>query len=105
MARLDDEARLHAQTAELLWAAEDRALRIRHVNDVLARVDPLEVVEMQREKAALIVVEQAQRLDVELGLKAEARRGYEQAIRFFPNTRWAIMARQRLERMESGKEG
>ena len=62
-------------------------------------------IQTELEKAALIILHQADRRYDELDLKASAIEEYRQVIEYFPSTLGARKARQRLARIEKGLEG
>lgn len=103
--RLDAEAQVHQQLADALWQAERRAQRLARANAILAAPDAFQVIQSHRDQAALTTLEQADRLLHQLKLTDEAKHEYEQAIRLFPETPGAAVARQRLQAMNSEKEG
>ncbi len=49
--------------------------------------------------AAAVLVCQADRLEHEFNEPADAARSYREAIRLFPQTPWAMVARERLAAM------
>lgn len=56
---------------------------------------------LKTEEAACVLVQYADRLRLELQLEAQARAQYEEVLRLFPETRWARVARERLEESEA----
>jgi len=103
LARLDIDARIHLELAERMWAMEDVARKTREVPRVVA--SPLDLIEHQRQIAATIIVDQADRHLLALDLKDAAAKEYRQAIALFPNTRAASLARRRLDQLGYQKEG
>ncbi len=101
LATIEFEARSHEQAAQRLWAAE-------RTNKLLALAeaapDPLEIIGRQRDRAALTAVDRADTC-ARQGRFAQAAQGYDQAIKLFPETHWAAVARQRLSRLENRKDG
>ena len=70
----------------------------------LARIsDPAEETAQQVDKAAFILVYQADRLHRELNRTESAVDAYSQVIQFFPRNRWAEVARQRLSEIRERK--
>ena len=65
-----------------------------------ARSDPLAEVQRQVERAAFIMVFQADRMYRQLRLPASAVDSYRRVIALFPDTHWAQVARQRLSEIE-----
>jgi hypothetical protein len=70
----------------------------------LARIpDPAEETARQVDRAALVLVYQADRLYQELNRTELAVEAYNQVIQFFPKNRWAEVARQRLSEIRERK--
>lgn len=70
----------------------------------LARIsDPAEETVQQVDRAAFILVYQADRLYRELNRTESAVEAYSQVIQFFPSNRWAEVARQRLSEIRERK--
>lgn len=70
-----------------------------------AEADPLREVRDQMDRAALIMVYQADRMYRELNLRESAMASYEQTIRLFPQTHWAQVARDRLAELKAAGTG
>lgn len=105
----EEVAQLRSQLAQLQKEANDLAARIRGMTAIqeqrerLARMERAvaslesgEAVRAQMERAAFTIVYQADRMDRELGLRESALRAYREAIRLFPETPSAKIARDRL---------
>ena len=72
--------------------------RLDHVHAALAAAAPsAEVISVERERAALILLDHADRLRRELKQEDAARAAYRRTMELFPDTRWAAVARQRME--------
>jgi outer membrane protein assembly factor BamD (BamD/ComL family) len=70
----------------------------------LARISaPEEETARQVDKAAFVLVYQADRLYRELNRTESAVEAYNQVIQFFPKNRWADVARQRLSEIRERK--
>ena len=70
----------------------------------LARIsDPAEETAQEVDKAAFVLVYQADRLYRELNRTESAVEVYNQVIQFFPRNRWAEVARQRLSEIRERK--
>jgi len=83
---------------------ERRQSRLDELQTQLASIpDPLEEVRQQVDKTASILVYQADRLYQELNQTKSAVENYNRVIELFPENRWAQIARQRLEEIESKK--
>ena len=112
----DDLVRLRVEFGELRAEAEATLAVARRILDlqseqkllaelarIRARPDPVEEVRQQMDKAAFIIVYQADRMYRELNLHESAIASYRQSIKLFPQTRWADVARERLAEIESPK--
>ena len=103
-------SRLRAEIASLRAEADSRTAVVEHMlaaeqrRKSLARYrrrrdwpDPGEQVERQMDRAALAMVFQADRMSRQVELRAPAMAIYHRTIELFPESRWADVARQRLE--------
>jgi len=85
--------------------AEDR--RQRRLADAEAELasspDPMEQVERQVDKAAFVLIYQADRLYKELNRTESAVAAYKEIIQLFPTNRWAEVARERLAEIDKYK--
>ena len=63
--------------------------------------DPIEEIEKQVDKTALILVYHADKLYRELNETDSAVETYKRVIRLFPRNQWATVARQRLSEIEN----
>jgi hypothetical protein len=70
-----------------------------------AEADPLKEVSDQMDRAALIMVYQADRMYRELNLRESAVASYEQTIKLFPETHWAQVAKDRLAELKTAEKG
>ena len=95
--QLRREAEFARTTADRMARAEAAARRAR---PSLGAIDPLDRIEQQRERAALILVHHADRLHRELGRKEAAAAAYRDAAERFPRTHWAAVANDRLRELE-----
>jgi tetratricopeptide (TPR) repeat protein len=83
---------------------ERRQQRLDELEAQLASIpDPLEVMRKQVDKTAFMLVYQADRLYNQLNQTDSAVENYKRVIELFPENRWAKVARQRLEEIESKK--
>lgn len=102
-----DQLRTEIETTlamlEELNAQQEEQNRQSEIRRILAEPDPLEEVHRQLDKAAFIIVYQADRMYRELNLRESAIESYNQAIKLFPQTQWAKVARERLAEIESDK--
>jgi len=101
VAQLRSEAEFRtAILAEVLRVQKQQA-KIRALErQVRSQTDPLAEVNRLVERAALVILYQADRKYNELNLKESAIADYQQVIQYYPNTRWAESARQRLAEIE-----
>ncbi|MGE5610228.1 MAG: hypothetical protein ACM359_13320 [Bacillota bacterium] len=105
LARLEAEAQLHTLVAERMWAMENLTQRTLAAEKTASTLSPLAIIEQQRQRAALIIVDQADRHLLNNNQHQAAAKEYRQAIALFPETHAATLAQRRLEQMEHGKEG
>jgi len=82
--------------------AQDR--RQRRLDDAEAELasapDPMEQVQRQVDKAAFVLIYQADRLYRELNRTESAVAAYKEIIQLFPTNRWAEVARERLAEID-----
>ena len=108
-----DEAALRAEIARLEARADARlaeARRLlaiqaaRHRRDEclrqLARLDTAERIAQEAEETAFIIVYDADRLRERQGGTESAAAAYREAVRLFPQTKWAEVARKKLARID-----
>lgn len=62
--------------------------------------DALAAIRYEQDRAALILVHQAQRFDDELHKRLEAADTYRRVLALFPESQWADVARRRLDEMQ-----
>jgi hypothetical protein len=87
-------------TLERWRRSHDTRRRLERVYATLAAAAPAtEAISMERERAALILLDHADRLRRELKEEEAARAAYRRTIELFPDTRWAAVARQRMEQL------
>jgi len=101
--QLRAEADMRMTLIKEMLAAEKRQKRLAAIQRELAKPDPLEQIQLQLEKAACITVYQADRKYNQLDLPESAIRDYRRVIELFPKTHWAEVARNRLSKIEAGK--
>ncbi|MGQ9648602.1 MAG: hypothetical protein ACUVXJ_00645 [Phycisphaerae bacterium] len=93
-ARVVEEARRRAEIEQRLAALKQQAA-----------IDPLQEVSDQVDRAALIMVYQADRMCRELNLREAAMASYERTIELFPKTHWAQVAKDRLAELKTAGNG
>ena len=71
----------------------------------LRRPDPRQVVRQEVDLTATVLVQQADHLYRDLGLKDSAAEDYRQVVRLFPDTAPAAVARERLKQIDSESKG
>ena len=95
LASLDAEAQASMAVVERLVAAEERRGAARR-----ARVpDPLIFVRREQDRAAHLLVLEADRLAKQLNERERAAAEYRRIVSLFPDTHGAAMARERLAEM------
>jgi hypothetical protein len=105
LARLEEEANFHALGAQCMWAAEERVRRAQHVGKVLSAPQPLDIIAVQRDRVALMLLDHAERLRIDRNLPELSMQEYRRTVELFPDTHWGAVARQRLKEFDPGKEG
>ncbi len=99
-------ARLEAEAEMRLAVARRMVLLLEHANRTAARTaatarpDPAGNIRRQADQAAIVLMQQGDRLFQELHLPGAAERMYRCALRAFADTPWADVARQRLEAIQ-----
>jgi hypothetical protein len=63
--------------------------------------DPMKEIERQVDKAAFVMVYEADRLYQQLNQTESAVEAYKEVIRLFPRNRWATVARERLSEIQA----
>lgn len=97
IASLRAEADSRAAVVEHMLAAEQRRKSLARYRRQRAWPDPGEQVERRMDRAALAMVFQADRMYGQTETRAPAMAIYHRTIELFPESRWADVARQRLE--------
>jgi hypothetical protein len=105
----EEISRLRTEVASLRAQAEASTLAVetlRRVNRSRARmselrtvrrsIDPAIAADCELERAAITIVQQADRMQREHGLTDGAREAYERVVRLFPETQAAAAAREKL---------
>lgn len=102
--RLKEEIASHARVVEEVMRRAEIEQRLAALKQQAA-IDPLQEVSDQVDRAALIMVYQADRMYRELNLRESAVASYEQTIKLFPQTHWAQVAKDRLAALKSAGNG
>ena len=92
VARLRVEAEIHSTVARALHARQAR----RRIQTPVTRP----TIESERDKAALAMLDHAERLRRDLKEVDAALAAYRRTIELFPGTRWAAVAKQRIEQLK-----
>ncbi len=95
-AQLRQEASELAAQIRGMIAIQEQWERLARMEQAVAGLESGEEIRAQMERAAFTIVYQADRMDRELGLRESALRAYREAIRLFPETSSAKVARDRL---------
>lgn len=94
-------------TLKLIQEVLDDERRQRRLDELYAELasipDPLEEIQTQVDKTGFILVYQADQMYRELKSIDSASRMYRRVIEFFPQSRWAAVARQRLSEMQKSQ--
>ncbi|MGE5296517.1 MAG: tetratricopeptide repeat protein [Solirubrobacterales bacterium] len=89
------------QLVQQVLEQDRRHRRVAAAEAELASVpDPMRQVEQQVDKAAFVLIYQADRLYKELNQTESAVAAYKEIIQLFPTNRWAEVARERLAEIE-----
>lgn len=100
LARLRHEAELQSAVSIALLARErQKGVQVQSSGPQLA--ESLPVLRLERDRAALTLIDHGDRLGRELMQTEAAVRTYRRAIELFPNTRWAAIARKRIEQLKA----
>jgi len=102
--RLVAQAEWHQSAAASLDALRRRRERMARAREVLDETgaDP---VMRERERAALSLLDHAERLRRDLKQPDAALETYRRTIELFPDTRWANVARQRIDELKPDARG
>jgi hypothetical protein len=99
-------AALRAQ-ADVQWASLQRLRQVERTRQRMHRIEMTlraaapspQSTAVERERAALILLDHGDRLRRDLRKEDAARSAYRRTIELFPDTRWAAVARERMEQM------
>lgn len=94
--RLQREADARMAVVNRVIDLRNRSRQWSRARRALLKPDPLEHSRLEIDKAAFVLVYQAQRLERELNLAAPAIENYRRVVELFPNSRWTAVARRRL---------
>lgn len=100
LARLGAEADLHTQVAARLAARREQRNRVARERARLATGSHPSTLASERERAALTLLDHGDRLRRELKQVDTAAAAYRRTIELFPETHWAVIAKQRIEQLK-----
>ena len=103
--RLDIEVETRMAIVDHMLRIERRQKRLSSLLRQLDRPDPREQLHAQVERAAFILISQADRLDREEKSPHEAAEYYRRIVKLFPETRWARVAADRLQEIGTSDQG
>jgi hypothetical protein len=103
IAQLEREADSRASVARRIEELRRRDKRLAALRAQIARPDPVQQAQKELDQTALTLLQQGDHLYRDLDLAQPAADSYRAAVRLFPQTRWAAMARQRLADMRPEK--
>ena len=99
-AATEAEISSHLAIAEHLLAREKQRRSVARAKALRARPGPRERLGREFEQTALVMVTQADRKLRKWDLKDSAANDYRRVIKLFPQTSWAVVARERLTAIE-----
>lgn len=95
IARLEAEAHERQEAVRRMILADAAQTAFARVQPTQDSPDPIELVRVEREKTAFLLVDRAQELDARAQAAAAAE--YRRAVALFPNTQAARVAEERLK--------
>jgi hypothetical protein len=115
----EELARLRDEIRRLRDQADSQAAIVRHMlalmqkqengleelRQQLARPDPAEQVQSQIDRAAFIILCQAERMSRQEALRPSAVEAYRRVLQLFPQSRWAVVARKKLSEIRPPEQG
>jgi hypothetical protein len=102
--RLAAEAASHESTANSLDGLRRRRERATRARELLASADA-DPVARERESAALALLDHGDRLRRDLKQVDAALAAYRRTIELFPDSRWAAVAKQRIDQFKPDARG
>ena len=103
--RLESEVdSMLAAVREVIAEEKSNATLVKLEAELASIGDPIEDVQREVDRAAFIIVYQADRMYKEHGLINAAVESYKRAIEFFPENKWAEVARSRLLEIENSNK-
>jgi len=105
LALIEDKIRRTENRINTMLAAQRRTRLSRRLQQLAGRPTPIEAVNRQLDRAALVSVYRADQLAADRRSRVEAIRAYRMVVKHFPRTHWADVAKARLEALESPKGG
>ena len=104
LADLDSAATAHHRAAQALQRIEARAQQLIDEEPYPATPTPLQRVDEARDRAALILVREAERAALQTGQESTANESYQRAARLFPETPAGRVAAGRLKPLGTSTE-
>ena len=102
--RLRAEASLRISTVEALRSRVARREKAQRARELLAGAEAPDSISAEWDKAALTMLDHAERLRRDLKQVDAALAAYRRTVELFPDTRWAAVARQRIEQLKGSAE-
>jgi hypothetical protein len=99
-ARLQAEADLQTEIARRLGTRQEQRERVARESTRPAKGAHVPTLRSERDRAALTLLDHGDRLRRELKQVDAARAAYRRTIELFPETHWAVVAKQRVEQLE-----
>ena len=94
----EESGRREALVARLL-AGERRRVAAAELRDVSAAPDAVQRLRFEQDRAALVLIQQADSLSRSAGHMGSAAHGYRRVVELFPRSQWAAVARRRLDEL------
>lgn len=106
LVRLTTEVEVHRQVVRELQGRQVQQEELARLEAQLAAIpDPLEEVRRQVEQAAYTIYSHAELRYGQMDLQESAIKDMEQIVKFYPQTRWARVAQDKLNEIRSDLKG
>ncbi len=102
IARLDEQANMRLAVVGQMLLLERQRKRLAELKSRLKVIDPIGQIQEQMDHAARTMFVQAERERRELSLPKDAAETYRRTIALFPASKWARVARQKLDELTRG---
>ena len=103
--RLRAEASLRISTVDALRSRLARREKAERARQLLAGAEVPDSIAAERDRAALTMLDHADRLRRDLKQLDAALAAYRRTVDLFPETRWAAVARKRIEQLKPDARG